>query len=279
MSSLEAPPNYLDVLVVPASDRHAAQGAYGAILDGGLGALVLRGAFEPAALAAASARLSALEVPEHLRHAPVVSRLDEPAMGVVGRCMRLSGLEDYPKSAAETRALFGQIFDDPEGLEGGVAAFLRELSGGEVRSPPGAFAPALISRLRGGAEIPYHFDNFVLLEETAFRLVAPLIESRTLLNVQVPLQRPDAGGHLELASYHWDDFVQAGAPRPDAHVDTPARDATHHRLVELEVGDMLLFDAGRICHRVTPVVGARERLTYVVHTAPLRDGSGVAYFT
>lgn len=279
MSALETPPKYMDVLVIPASDRQAARGAYRAILDGQLGGLVLRGTFDPEVLASATARLMGLEVPDHLRHTPVVSRLAEPTMGVVGRCLRLSRPEDYAPSPPDTRALFARIFDDPNGLEARVAALLREICGVEVRSPDGAFAPAVISRLSGGSEIPYHFDNFVLLEETGFSLIKPLIEQETLINVQVPLQRPESGGHLELASFHWDDLGRSGERRPDAHIDTPARNATHHRLVELEVGDLFVFDAGRICHRVTPVMGARERITYVSHTAPLVDGSGVAYFT
>lgn len=275
-------PGYMQVEVVTGGERGRLAGAYRAILAGEIGGVVIRRAIDPGALEASARRLEALEIPAHLQHAPVVSRLEEPAMGVVARCMRLSTPDDYPPSVAETRALFARIFDHPRGLEGQVAEILRELTGElPVASPGGgdAFAPALVSRLRGGAEIPYHFDNFIFLEDTGFALIKPRIDARTLVNFQVPIQRPEDGGRLELASYHWADFVAAGPPRPDAHVDTPAAAAEHHRVVDIEVGDFLLFDAGRICHRVTPTRGMRERITYVGHTAPLADGSGVAYFT
>jgi hypothetical protein len=174
-----------------------------------------------------------------------------------------------------------EIFAAESGLEASVAELLGALSADYTVAAPAdgerRFSPALISRVTPNAEIPFHFDKFVFYEPTGVEHIKPLIDPTTLLNLQVPIARPERGGDLVVAAYSWEELELAGPISASAHVDTAAN-AAPQITVPLEVGDFLLFDAGRTCHRITPVAGARDRLTYVSHTAVSRDGREVFYF-
>jgi hypothetical protein len=117
---------------------------------------------------------------------------------------------------------------------------LAMLSGGRPVVPldrPRPHRLATVREMSAGYGAPTHVDAYVLSEG-----LASLFENTdraTQLSWYVVLQLPGSGGELEVAS-------RCGEP---------------DRVIPLEVGDGVLFDGGRLQHRVTSVASEPARIT------------------
>ena len=243
---------------------------------------MLRGAIPKALLERACARLSYLVIAPELAARPVVNGGPVPILEVFGRSLRLAPWNEYAPAIPRVRALHAELFEAADGLESLLSAAVARLGGGAptplLGAEGAAFAPALVTTLRAGAEIPFHFDNYCFHEDTAFVRAGSLLSQRTLLNALLLIEAPEAGGGLELAAFDWDEYVQRTARRDSgAWSDTLVDDRARTR-VDLAAGDLLIFDAGRIAHRVTPVEGRAPRRAYVWHMGTPRGSDALRYF-
>lgn len=123
-----------------------------------------------------------------------------------------------------------------------------------------------------GGFIPPHFDN-----EQAFRpsydLIVPLIGA-DLFSFVLAFSQPHAGGALEVFNLHHQGraFRMADGPDDAERLDLSVAESV--RFV-LEPGEMILFNSGRLLHRVTPVEGEQTRWTACSFMAESRAGDRV----
>ena len=104
-------------------------------------------------------------------------------------------------------------------------------------------APFNIRELRTGGEITIHSEH------TRWPAMKPLLHTldlSTQLSFYVQLQASSAGGILELVG-----------PTPN----NPPWAEQKPQQIELNIGDMVIFDGGRINHRVTKIEGKESRWT------------------
>jgi hypothetical protein len=276
MSAPRDTPRWFQVLEVAPGETPPADG-FDRIYRHELAGIVLRGTVPPALAREACERLDRLEAPASVRVTPVVSRGTSPVLDVLGRSLRLSPWGEYAAAIEPVRAIHAHIFAHPDGLEAVLRARFAAMCGGAPPAPlvgqgGEPFARALVATLRPGGMLPYHFDNYCFHEETSFARVKGIVRDVTLVNALTILRPAGAGGALELAAYDWAEYVgSTGRTDACAWEDelVAGRETT---IVELAAGDTLVFDAGRIVHRVTPVGAGAPRSSYVWHMGRL-DGS------
>ncbi len=265
--------NVLDV-AAGALDAHPA--ALLSIFAEELQLLVVRGAFDPAPLAAAARRLeSDTPLPPHAVEYP--AKPEVPQVRVLGQSLYSAdaSLERYFDGAGALRARFEELF--AADMELAITSLLARLAGGRAIAPlqsrdGRAYAPARIPLLADGIGIPPHTDN-EFFTRPGFREVKDLVVP-TLVSFVVPLQLPPGGGVLEVFE------PGAGAAGPKKRgggpvLDEDLADAPRTR-VAASVGDVIVFDSGRRLHRVTAAAGG-ARLTLSGSLALGADGQSVYY--
>lgn len=162
--------------------------------------------------------------------------------------------------AQRAAAIFGQ--GDP-GREV-AASLLSRLFGGRPAAPPKFAAevdwnPYNVRALDPGEQIYSHHDNHFGLE--VYTRMDPDLDRSTLLSFFVTLQAPDAGGELVVYGLWGSDPNPPMLPTRFIDTETLERRFEKH-VCNLRAGDLVVFDAGRFVHRVTPVEGTRPRLTF-----------------
>ncbi len=182
----------------------------------------------------------------------------------------------YLDEADRFRALYAQLIAPRLDILPVVADVLsRAAAGRPVAEPTGPdgrlFPPATLRRMPEGCGIPIHVGRW--FQTTAgYAPLLPQVRRDFQLSWFVTLQRPDAGGALEVFDLAW-----GAADTPwfePGRVDGEAVVATRRRLaLDLSVGDLLLFNGGRWYHRVTPVEGPRPRFTFGGFCGLSTDGS------
>jgi hypothetical protein len=240
--------------------------------------VVVRG-FLPAALAAtATAALDALGGTMPEIRSPIFAGV------VYGRPLVAArdGVSEYLADADRCRSGLELLFGRDPSLEARLSRVLSTLGGSRpARTPRGAdgraYAPATIRSLVEGDRLPLHYENETLDRPVMSELRGSL-DLTTLLSFVVSLARPDAGGELRVYAGHFagrgDDFI------PRAGGDEGARqvlEAGGRTTLDLEAGDLVVFDAGRYYHEVTTIVG-RPRVTLGGFLAPTRDGSEIWFW-
>ena len=274
-------PAWLEVIEVPPG-APAPSDAVERIWRHELGGIVLRETIPRDLLARACARLVELDAPPEVRMAPVVSKEATPIMEVLGRSLRLSPWDEYLAALEPVRALHARLFEEPEGLEALLRDRIATANAGVAPVPLAgasghAFARALVSTVRAGGRIPFHFDNYCFYEPTEFPRAAASIRDDTLINAFTLLQRPTRGGLLRLVALDWDEYRRHAKADARAWSDDLV-EGRPRRAIELEPGDTLVFDAGRIAHEVELVEGEVPRHGYVFHMGRSRDSGQLRYF-
>lgn len=172
--------------------------------------------------------------------------------------------EVYAASAAAHAARATAAFGDGPAAVKSVSALLSALAGGLPAAPPAfegdlPWAAFNFRALDPGQQIYTHHDHHFALG--VYRHMDEALDRTTLLSFFFTLQAPEAGGELVVYGVRGDD---PAVPRlPTRFLDTAAIEATYPaERLKLGAGDLLVFDAGRQVHRVTPVEGARSRLTF-----------------
>ncbi len=109
-----------------------------------------------------------------------------------------------------------------------------------------------------GVQIYSHHDNHYALD--IYRDLDAELDRSALLSWFVTLQPAEVDGELIVYGLWGSD---PNPPMlPTRFLDTAALERDFERkVVELEAGDLVIFDAGRHVHRVSPVAGARARVT------------------
>jgi hypothetical protein len=278
----ERSPPWLEVIEIAPGEDPPADG-FERIYAHALGGVILRGSVPPDVIRVACERLARLELPASVRVAPVVSRGAAPILEVLGRSLRLSPWAEYVAALEPIRRIHAELFGHPDGIEPLLRARIARLCRGMEPAPlVGAagqpFARCLVSTLREGGTLPFHFDNYCLYEPTEFTRVAPILEPETLVNALTILQAPERGGVLELAAFDWDEYRARTGLRDSSAWSDALIEGRLVRRIELGAGDTLVFDAGRIAHRVTPVGGARARCSVVWHMGILRGSNEIRTF-
>lgn len=144
-----------------------------------------------------------------------------------------------------------------------VAQLLSHLFGGRPAAPATlaggqAWVPYSFRALDPGEQIFAHHDNHYGLE--VYRALDTDLDRTLLLSWFVTLASPEAGGALVVYGLWGSD------PNPPLlatrFLDIVALEQRFNRYsCDLRAGDLVVFNAGRFVHRVTPVEGVRPRLT------------------
>lgn len=187
-------------------------------------------------------------------------------------------LTDYFAEAKRFHAGLKRLFPgglDIEARVGGLLAAMDESV--DYVAPPGARADdrymftTLRAHLRGGY-IPAHFDD----EQAArpsYRLLTPMIRG-SLFSFVLAFSKPEEGGALEVFN-----LEPRESGRPIAlggrSAPLPDLDGVEKISFRLDPGDMIVFNSGRLLHRVSPVVGDARRWTACSFMAESHDGAHV----
>jgi hypothetical protein len=257
---------YLDVQPAhPRSYSTVLEDIYNDALD----AAVLRGLFSESTL---------LNVKQVLADKDLESGWLQPNAGFPGLGIRVQGLaatrcgtmpngpakDDYFNSAADRRTdlemLFGTDFDPVACIEAGLG----QLAGGlPVELPKTAsgrsYGPCTVRSLSAGEGILLHHDNHYPIP--VYDELLPRLDSSTCISFFVVLQRPEQGGYLYLYKLKRDE--EGDLPRlSNGQLDPQAvEQQVPHTRFDLNEGDLIVFSAGKLYHRVEPVAGSRTRVT------------------
>lgn len=264
-----------------------ALGAHGNILEqihrGERTGVVVRGAF-PAALVQAGV--------EHLADSTAWT---SPNRGMPGGEIRTIGdaatptfthlrgppVDLYAESAHSHAERSRAVFGDAEAPLARVKALLSGLAGGVPAEPPHfdathAWAAFNFRALDPGQQIYAHHDDHYGL--AVYERMAADLDRATLLSFFITLQAPEGGGELVVYGLKGKD---PDVPYlPTRFIDTAAVEARFApRRLTFAAGDLVVFDAGRHVHRVSPIEGARPRLTFGGFLTLALDRSRVAFWS
>jgi hypothetical protein len=280
---IDLPPWY-QICEIAATDVGSYRGLLQRIFDHELAGVVIKGAFQTTTLQRAAQRLQAATIPEKLLCHPIVSDGPVQIMEIVGRSLRLTPRSTYDEVLDGIRAFHTEVFENAHGFSEEVRKVLQIVAGDlqvkALQGPKGEdFCRALMTRVRPGGEVPFHFDNYLFYEDTAFRDLDNWIAPDILINFLAPMQLADQGGELELLALDWQMYQQRTGSRHSCAC-SPELLAGYPRRLRLhaEVGDLIVFDAGRIMHCVTPIAGQAERLTYLGHMGFRPEQGEFCYF-
>lgn len=260
---------------------HLIEAIYGAKLTG----VVVRGALSEATRAAAAGRLGSPALED---------RWGAPNAGMKGGEIRTIGdaatptfthlrgpsPELYAASAARfaenTRAVFGDgdIVDQIADTLGGL--FGKRPAGPPKLSDTLSWSPCNYRALDPGEQIYTHHDDHYGL--AVYESMPADLDRSGLLSWFYTLQAPDAGGALVVYSL-WG--CDPNPPMlPTRFLDTAALERDYDKaVIDLEDGDLVVFDAGRHVHRVTPIEGTRPRLTTGGFLTLAEDRSRLAFWS
>jgi hypothetical protein len=246
---------------------NAIEDLYAATLD----VVVVRGAFDAAALAETGERLDA-EGSDPGWSRPNVKMpvedlellgTDTPATPTF-QAPRGATLDDYLRSAvahaAEADAVFAPGFD----AAGQIRRALARHAGGRpvalAQAADGrAYVPYTVRRIADGRQIGLHHDYHYRLE--LYRELSQQLDTGTLISYVATLRAPLAGGELFVYGATSDDTAVPRLANGFSY-DLAAVEAAYDcaRLV-LNAGDLFLLASGRCLHRVGRVAGPRARIT------------------
>jgi hypothetical protein len=111
--------------------------------------------------------------------------------------------------------------------------------------------------------------------------IGQMLDGQGQLSFYLPLQLPESGGELHVCHLRYGEPSGASLDRM-SRSDPRTVDYAESFGVTVPrpgVGDMLIFDAGRHFHRVTPVEGSTARWTIGGFLARSREGNRLHYWS
>ncbi len=234
-----------------------------AMYAGTLHGVVVRGLYPPAVMAhaaAALARRQGISPAVAIERRRPAARIHGIMIAPTRLAPRGPRLDAYLRAAPAADELLARIFPEDRPYEARLAAALTALAGLPARRMNG-YAPATIRVFPPGTDAAVHCDSYQA--NPVYKGLREVGDLTTQLSAYVPLTVPERGGELHVYALGRDD-------RPDP-------DAPSLALAPL-AGDLLLFDAGRLQHRVARVGGRRARRTIGSFVALARDHAGVIYW-
>lgn len=251
------------------------------IIAAELTGVVIHDALPPAQIANAVARLNA--EPDW----------DSPNKGMRGGELRTIGdaatptfthlrgpsADLYAQSAAQHASRAAALFEtDPTPQ---IAQRLSAAFNGRPAAPPAfddglTWAPYNLRALDPGVQIYSHHDNHYGL--SVYERMPTDLDRGALLSWFITLQAPQDGGALIVYGLWGSD---PNPPTlPTRFLDTAALESDYRKAtVPLKAGDLVIFDAGRHVHRVSPVQGDRARLTLGGFLTVAQDRTRLAFWS
>jgi hypothetical protein len=201
-------------------------------------------------------------------------------------------LHEYCAEGAEFRRRCRELFRGMQDFEVQITKIFRALTGGlPVQIPAGPepgqiYVPATIRVLPQGHGITPHADNSLYDKPQAWHLST--LTEPTLLSFFLTLSLPQSGGDLVVYALRWEDFRPGTETANRLHVKhgetTLIGDAASYVRTFASMsfrpgpGALLIFDAGRYFHEVTPGNGG-ARCTIGGFMAPSRDNERLYYWS
>ena len=258
-------------LDVEASDHSAVANAIEDMYDEALDVIVVRGTFDPVALAEVGERLDAdgsdpgWSRPNEKMPVEDVQLLgtDTPATPTF-QAPRGASLDTYLSSAAahasEAEAVFKPGFDAAREIRAVLSRFSGARPVESARARDGrAYAPFTIRRLADGRQIGVHHDYHYRLD--LYRELAQQVDTRTLISYVATLRSARAGGELLVYSARSDATDLPKLANGYAY-DLAAVEAQYDcARVATNPGDLFLLASGRCLHRVARIAGPQARIT------------------
>lgn len=272
-------PHFLDWRFLDVAELDRLPDAIRDMVDGRLGGLIVRRAFDPAAMARVVERIEQSEpafsvtpFPERFR-----SRF-------LGRALDGSDpeLTEYLPIAERFRVAARDAFAGAEDYQSRLEALLGRLSGGRRVAVPTftdgrPYAASTVRVLPPGGQIGSHCGNEANTRP-AYTHLNTLVDLTDQISFFLTLQAPEAGGELVVYSLQWKDVERSGFDHGHSQVDPLLADA-RWEAYRPEAGDLLIFDGGRYFHRVSVVRGARTRWTIGGFMMFSRDGQTLYYWS
>lgn len=261
------------VETVPADDMGHHADAIGEMLSGRLSGLRVRGVFPTSAAETLMNRLSRNET-DLEPHPPGYFK---------GFCYGrvLCVTDDLDAYFDEAQTMDQVLNREPDPLRQRLESLLRSFAGGRAVSVPKTtdgrlYAPVNVRVMEPGGCIAAHSER---ADWPTMKPLHELIDFSAQLSFYGLLARPEDGGRLVLYAP-----PKPGHPPPPLSMDASAES---YRLLEsfgsmtldIEEGDLVMFDGGRYNHRVTPVLGARRRWTMGGFMALSKDHATVYYWS
>ena len=283
-------PRRVRCLDIDARDRSAVANGIEDIYGDALDVIVVRGAFDAAALAETGQRLDADDArdlpwfrPNEKMPVEDLQLLgtDTPATPTYA-APRGTSLDAYLGSAAaharEATAVFNPGFD--AGAE--IRNVLGHFSGGRPVQVAQAFdgrayAPFTIRRLVDGKQIGIHHDYHYRLD--LYQQLSQQVDTRTLISYVATLRAPQAGGELFVYSATSDATDLPKLPNGFSY-DLAAIEARYDcARVATNAGDLFLLASGRCLHRVGRIAGPQARITMGGFLALSKQGERVYFWS
>jgi len=247
----------------------------GRLVDRSLDGLTITGVFSPSEIAAGLAGLEGGE------------RIPRPFGTLLGMPLGMSG-GDAPERAAyhddvdRSRARYREAFGfDPHAR---LAQVLSPFGGGmPMVAPLEDGRPYNPGHMRwwtpGGPGLQAHVGNEFRrhLEHSAMKHLLTVTRVLHHLSYFVVLQQPDVGGALSVYDLLWEqdegleDWI-------DGEREDTRFDSLPCTKFDLPAGDMVIFGGGWRWHRVDPLGGTRQRITYGGFAAPSIDGTELHFW-
>lgn len=244
----------------------------GSLRRGEIDGIIVRG-FMPAEIASARARYL-LSNPDSMRssYCPYGRMYARTIVGVGHQ------LDRYFEDAQVFKGECDRLFEPEYNFQSHWENLLHKISGDRqvsvAQGPKGElYSPVTIRRVDPGGAIAPHCESLYFeAKKPEFEHLHQLAEETTQFSFFMPMALPEAGGNLMLYDVDWDncDIQTAFAQIKSQTNPTP---------VNIAVGDLILFDAGRIWHCVSQVQGQNPRLTIGGFVCFSHDDRTVYYFS
>jgi hypothetical protein len=197
---------------------------------------------------------------------------------VFGATLMESNLDNYFKNATLARQGFEHLFRHR--FESLVIGILSKLTTHfsvhpTVHQHQQVFAPASMRILEPGFDsLEAHIHQEFPMHFPSYQAASAQLDLTTELSYYIVLQAPEAGGELVLYNLQWQNTPNEMLQTDVFLTGIRSEDLEKHdqMLLNLAEGDMILFAANRIWHKVAAVHGnQRERITIGGFLAKARD--------
>lgn len=200
------------------------------------------------------------------RNDPPLCQTTYPWGRVYGRVLVSpnTDLSQYFEDAKKFRSSCKILFGEGQDFETRIEEILNRVAGGLSTAVPQyadhrTYAPATIRVLEPGQGLRLHCGNQFLHRLPKLQHLSTISDLKNQLSYFVMLNTAEAGGDLLVYDIEWAETqngILDGGQSIDEVIDT------YDSLpLNLNAGDLLLFDGGRIWHQVTPVIGQQIRIT------------------
>lgn len=244
----------------------------GSLRRGEIDGLIFRG-FMPAEIALSRADYL-LENPDLMRNSfcPYGRMYARTLVGVGHQ------LDRYFDDARVFKTECDRLFEPEDSFQSRLENLLIKISGDrQVSVPQGPsgqlYSPVTIRRVDPGGAIAPHCESLYFeAKNPEFHHLHQLAEEATQFSFFMPMTLPEAGGNLMLYDLDWEESdIQTSLTRLKS--EKPSTQ------VRVGVGDLIIFDAGRIWHCISKVEGSKPRFTIGGFICFSPDDRTVYYFS